>query len=115
MGNVGKAQFVENALRELSVSLSRGNHRIDAPYAALNVRMSGSAVIPGLPVPTAYDGVWMLFKVLLLLFCTYMQAVVHRLMLLCLGGLRVGVGRCALCFLPGLYHVSCGGSHRFCC
>ena len=33
-GAVGKAQFVESALRELSVSLCRGNHRIVAAYAA---------------------------------------------------------------------------------
>ena len=50
------AQFVESALRELSVSLCRGNHRIVAAYAALDVCMSGSALIPGLPVPTAADG-----------------------------------------------------------
>ena len=39
---------MESALRELSASLCRGNHRIVAAYAALNVRMSGSALIPGL-------------------------------------------------------------------
>ena len=50
---MGKAQFVESALRELSVYLCRGNHRIVAAYTALNARMSGSALIPGLPVPTA--------------------------------------------------------------
>ena len=46
----------ESALRELSDSLCRGNHRIVAAYAALNVRMSGSALIPGPPVPTANAG-----------------------------------------------------------
>ena len=50
------AQFVESALRELSVSLCRGNNRIVAAYAALNARMSGSALIPGLPVPTTDAG-----------------------------------------------------------
>ena len=47
---VGKAQFVESALRELSVTLCRGNHRIVAAYAAPDARMTGSALIPGLPV-----------------------------------------------------------------
>jgi len=55
-GAVGKAQFVESALRELSVTLCRGNHRIVAAYAALNARMTGRALIPGLPVPTADAG-----------------------------------------------------------
>ena len=52
-GAVGKAQFVEIALWELSVSLCRGNHHIVAAYVARNGRMTGSAVIPGLPVPIA--------------------------------------------------------------
>ena len=56
-GAVGKAQFVESALRELSVTLCRGNHRIVAAYAALNARgLTGRALIPGLPVPTADAG-----------------------------------------------------------
>ena len=56
-GAVGKAHFVESALRELSVTLCRGNHRIVAPYAALNARgLTGRALIPGLPVPTADAG-----------------------------------------------------------
>ena len=56
-GAVGKAQFVESVLRKLSVSLCRGNNRIVTAYAVrLNVRMSGSALIPGLPVPTTDAG-----------------------------------------------------------
>ena len=55
-GAMGKAQFVESALRELSISLCSGNHRVVAAYAALNLRMSGSTLIPGLPVPTADAG-----------------------------------------------------------
>ena len=48
--------FVENTLWELSVTLCRGYHCIIAMYAALNARMTGSAFIPGLPVPTADAG-----------------------------------------------------------
>ena len=55
-GAVVKAQFVKSSQQELSASLSRGNHRIVAAYAALNVRMSGRALIPGLPVPAADTG-----------------------------------------------------------
>lgn len=59
-GAVEKPRFVESALQELSISLCRGNHRVVTAYAALNARMTGSALIPGLPVPTtdasAMDG-----------------------------------------------------------
>jgi hypothetical protein len=55
-GAVEKTRFVESALRELSVALCRGNHRIVSAYAALNARITGSALIPGLPVPTADAG-----------------------------------------------------------
>ena len=47
------AEFVGSTLRELSISPSRGNHRIVALYAALDARMTVIALIPGLPVPTA--------------------------------------------------------------
>ena len=33
--------------------MCRGTHRIVAAYAALNARITGSALIPGLPVPIA--------------------------------------------------------------
>ena len=52
----GEVHFVENTLWELSVTLCRGYHCIIAMYAALNARMTGSAFIPGLPVPTADAG-----------------------------------------------------------
>lgn len=55
-GAVSKAGFVESAIRELSIAVCRGNHRIVSAYASLNVRMTGSALIPGLPVPTADVG-----------------------------------------------------------
>jgi hypothetical protein len=55
-GAVEKPRFVESALQELSISLCRGNHRIVSAYAALNTRITGSALIPGLPVPTADAG-----------------------------------------------------------
>lgn len=55
-GAVAKGAFVESALQELSVALCRGNHRIVSAYAALNTRITGSALIPGLPVPTADAG-----------------------------------------------------------
>jgi hypothetical protein len=55
-GAVEKLRFVESALRELSVTLCRGNLRIVSAYAALNARIRGSALIPGLPVPTADAG-----------------------------------------------------------
>jgi hypothetical protein len=51
-----KSRFVESALQELSVSLARANHRLVAAYAALNARISGCALLPGLPVPTADAG-----------------------------------------------------------
>ena len=47
---------VKSALRKLCVSLCRDDHRIVAAYAVLNVRMIGSALIPGLPVATADVG-----------------------------------------------------------
>lgn len=55
-GAVEKPRFVESALRELSVTLCRGNHRLVSAYAAINTRMNGSALIPGLPVPTTDAG-----------------------------------------------------------
>ena len=55
-GAVLKSKFVETALQELSVSMCRGNHRIVSAYAALNTRLTGSALIPGLSVPTADAG-----------------------------------------------------------
>jgi hypothetical protein len=55
-GAVEKSRFVESALQELSIALCRGTHRVVAAYAALNTRITGSALIPGLPVPTTDAG-----------------------------------------------------------
>ena len=50
-GAVGKAQFVESALRELSVSLCRGNHRIVAAYGASGLYL-GAVSYTHLTLPT---------------------------------------------------------------
>jgi hypothetical protein len=55
-GAVEKSRFVESALQALLIALCRGTHRIVAAYAALNTRFTGSALIPGLPVPTTDAG-----------------------------------------------------------
>ena len=51
-GALHKSLFIDSAWQELSVSLCCGNHRIVAACAALQTRMTGRALIPGLPVPT---------------------------------------------------------------
>ena len=58
LGNLGSStgavdtSFIDSALQELSVSLRRSSHRIVAAYAALQTRMTGSALIPGPPAPS---------------------------------------------------------------
>ena len=51
-GAVDKSSFIDSGLQELSVSLCRCTHRIVAAAAALLTRMTGRALIPGLPIPT---------------------------------------------------------------
>ena len=43
-------------MRELSASLCRGSQRTVAEYAALNVCMTGSTLIPGMPVLNVVAG-----------------------------------------------------------
>ena len=52
IGAVDEMSSIDSALQELSVSLCRCNHRIVAAAAALLTRMTGRALIPGLPIPT---------------------------------------------------------------
>ena len=53
-GRVDKRHFIDQLLRELSVSLCKGNHAIVHAYSAgVHTRLSGRALLPGLLVPTA--------------------------------------------------------------
>ena len=43
---------MESCLRDLSVTLRKGNARMLHAYAALATRITGGSILPGLPVGT---------------------------------------------------------------
>ena len=52
IGSVSKKLFMENAMRDLSITLCRGVARQAIASMQLQARMDGKAVLPGLRVPT---------------------------------------------------------------
>jgi hypothetical protein len=55
-GSCSKRNFVEDALRELSIALCRGNSRIVRAYMAMGTRVACKALL--WTIPSELDGYW---------------------------------------------------------